>query len=368
MISQIHQLLESGGFKRQDGLENIAGDFPIDEAIVQLLSTSFQLTTADLYGKSDFSITGCLWGIDANGAEKKYFVKCAMGDEGGMMLKGDYTSLTTIQDACPGLVPSVIGYGSYTSPPLGSDIHSFIEDFLNISKNMPSPDRLALRLAEMHREGKSLNGKFGFPLVTCDGPLPHPVAWQSDWPTFFTELLRSRVRMDAEACGPWPKLELAAEQVVTKVVPRLLGSLEWRGSSIEPSLIHGDLWGTNVDTLDSGEPVIYDAGCYYAHNEMEIGIWRVVFAQKLGAPAYRDAYLKQYPPAEPTREWDDRNRLYSLKCNLNWSATDPGIITRKIAYNDMCFLCEKYAPLDTIDKYDPSLDPVVTPGIVPPVV
>lgn len=30
------------------------------------------------------------------------------------------------------------------------------------------------------------------------------------------------------------------------------------------------------------------------------------------------------------------------------------------AYNDMCFLCERYAPLENIGKYDPEKDPNVT--------
>ena len=30
------------------------------------------------------------------------------------------------------------------------------------------------------------------------------------------------------------------------------------------------------------------------------------------------------------------------------------------AYNDMCYLCEKYAPLEGLGKYDPSQDPEVT--------
>jgi hypothetical protein len=30
------------------------------------------------------------------------------------------------------------------------------------------------------------------------------------------------------------------------------------------------------------------------------------------------------------------------------------------AYNDMCYLCEKYAPIEGIDKYDPKIDPSIT--------
>lgn len=30
------------------------------------------------------------------------------------------------------------------------------------------------------------------------------------------------------------------------------------------------------------------------------------------------------------------------------------------AYNDMCYFCEKYAPIEGIDRYDPQKDPSVT--------
>ena len=36
------------------------------------------------------------------------------------------------------------------------------------------------------------------------------------------------------------------------------------------------------------------------------------------------------------------------------------------AYNNMCYLCEKFAPIDGIDKYDPVKDPSVTGVILKP--
>lgn len=94
------------------------------------------------------------------------------------------------------------------------------------------------------------------------------------------------------------------------------------------ALWHSKGWDADVGMLQTGEVVIYDAGSYYAYNEMELGIWRVMYAKTLGASAYKEAYLRLCLPPEPANEWDDRNWLYSFKCNLNWSFTNPGIITR----------------------------------------
>ena len=78
--------------------------------------------------------------------------------------------------------------------------------------------------------------------------------------------------------------------------------------------------------LDTGEVIMYDAGSYYAHNEMELGIWRG--HHFLRADVYSMSYRRNYKAAEPVAEWDDRNRLYGLKYSLNYSAGHPGNITR----------------------------------------
>lgn len=90
----------------------------------------------------------------------------------------------------------------------------------------------------------------------------------------------------------------------------------------------------NVGTLlETGDVVLYDAGSYYAHNEMELGIWRCQWGQFFRADVYSMSYRRNYKAAEPLDEWDDRNRLYSLKYNLNYSGGHPGNITRQTYVN-----------------------------------
>ncbi|KAF3076466.1 hypothetical protein CFAM422_000954 [Trichoderma lentiforme] len=111
---------------------------------------------------------------------------------------------------------------------------------------------------------------------------------------------------------------------------------------------------------------IFDAGSYFAHNEMELGHWRCEFTYVFRAEVYTWHYLKNYPAAEPVDEFEDRNRLYSLKGAINYAAGHPKSIMRKTAYNNMCYLCEKYAPIDGIDKYDPQIDPSITGAHIVP--
>lgn len=90
----------------------------------------------------------------------------------------------------------------------------------------PEPARFTARVAELHRKSKSPNSIFGFEVTTCDGKLPHTVAWEKSWVTFLGKLLRGVLKLFAEAYGVWPGLEAAANQVITFVIPRLLGVLQ----------------------------------------------------------------------------------------------------------------------------------------------
>ena len=106
----------------------------------------------------------------------------------------------------------------------------------------PQPSLFTARLAEMHHQSSSPNGMFGFEVTTCDGKLPHTVAWEASWATFFAKLLGGVVRLDAEVNGTWPELEAAAQEVTSAIIPRLLGALQSEGRELKPSLIHGDCW------------------------------------------------------------------------------------------------------------------------------
>ena len=73
------------------------------------------------------------------------------------------------------------------------------------------------------------------------------------------------------------------------------------------------LVGNVGTTLDTGDVILYDAGSYYDHNEVELGIWRCAWGQSFREQVYSRSYRENYEAAEPIEEWDDRNRLYSLK-------------------------------------------------------
>ena len=261
------------------------------------------------------------------------------------MLRGEWESAKEIYRLMPGLIPQPLGYGQYkSSNPVQ---YFYVSEFIDmdiftapdskeitatgpIKTTAPDPKELAVKIAKLHHKSSSPTGKFGFHVVTCDGKIPHTVDWQDSWAVFFGRLLRGICKIDVEANGPWPEMERATEQVISKVVPRLLGSLRHRGKPIKPCIIHGDLWEPNLGVnRKTGDLVVYDVGSYYAHNEMDLGPWRADYCLQLWKPSYTEQYLRYYPAAEPMEEFDDRSRLYSLKGSINYSAGHPKCIIRQ---------------------------------------
>lgn len=247
----------------------------------------------------------------------------AYGEHGRIMLNGEFESSKDIYNLMPDLIPEPSGFGKYKTE--NPTTYFYLSEFVDMDvTTAPEPTEFTSRLAAMHRSSKSPTGKFGFQATTCDGKVAHTVEWEERWDIFFRKLLLGVCGKDLETNDPWPELERATEQVANKVVPRLLGTLKSDGQSIKPCIIHGDLWEGNMGiNTETGDSLLFDAGSYYAHNEMELGHWRCEFNSHFRSKVYTRHYLRSYPAAEPVDEFDDRNRLYSLKGAINYAAGHP---------------------------------------------
>ena len=228
-----------------------------------------------------------------------------------------------IFSVAPRLAPQPYHFGKLegtVSPPS----YFFLSEFVDINGKLPEPKSLGARLADMHLRSQSPTGQFGFDVTTYDGKLPQTTAWESSWTTFFSRLLNGIARLDIDVNGPWDELEKALDQTTKEVIPRLLDALVADGRTIKPCLIHGDLHDKNIGAdTQTGNLYIFDAAAYYAHNEMELRIWRTGH-HRMKSKEYIDEYLKHFPASEPAEEFDDRNRLYSIKTQLMYSAHVPG--------------------------------------------
>jgi protein-ribulosamine 3-kinase len=200
-----------------------------------------------------------------NGTLESFFIKVTSKDVGKQMMHGEFESSLEIYRLLPDFIPEPIAWGSYRSMP---DTHFFLCKFREMTEDLPSPHKFAARLAALHQNSKSPEGKFGFYVNNCMGNLSLSNEWEGSWEKFFTRNMRHTLKLELAAQGPEPEFETLVPVLFDKVIPHLLRPLESEGRSVKPSLIHGDLWyaNTGIDA-DTGEPLVFDACCFYAHNE-----------------------------------------------------------------------------------------------------
>jgi protein-ribulosamine 3-kinase len=317
MDSKVQSLVRSESEDGRSKHTSAQGDFPIDQSVAAALPEGSEVMSAHSYGTSAWTATARIKVRLSDGSETKFFLKCATGDAGEVLLKGEYNSMSELYKWMPDFVPKPHAWGKCS---IGEPTtYFFLQQFIDMSDRVPEPDQLCRQLAKLHRTSISPTGKFGFHVTTCQGFQPQMVAWENTWTKFFAKLLQHVADVDFNINGNWKELAALEQRVFDGVIPRLIGILEREGRTVRPCLIHGDLWEGNTGTsYEDGKIRVYDAAALYAHNEMEIGDWRCHY-NKIHNKVYTRTYLRNFGPCEPKEEWDDRNRMYSIYFNVIYS-------------------------------------------------
>ncbi|TGO18929.1 hypothetical protein BPAE_0361g00050 [Botrytis paeoniae] len=204
-----------------------------------------------------------------DGKDRDYYLKTAVGDLGRASIIGEFESMKAIQKVTPEFIAPPIAQGSMKDKP---DCHFYLGQYLPIIDELVEPAFFCEQIAMLHRNSVSPNRKYGFHTVTFNGDLPQKNDYSDNWESFFTAGFRHMLDINTSRAGPSEELDALLPIFFEKVIPRLLRPLE---GNIKPSLVHGDLWYGNagVNTLED-KAVIFDPGCFYAHNEYELGNWR----------------------------------------------------------------------------------------------
>ncbi|KAK8136215.1 Fructosamine/Ketosamine-3-kinase [Apiospora sp. TS-2023a] len=292
------------------------------------------------HGASFWTRTAQIMTSQPDGTPMPFFLKVSIGDDGKGMMHGEYESMKCLNQALPELVPFPIAWGTYETDP---GIHFFICTFYDMDEELCSLDTFPRLIAELHKQGISPNGKFGFPVTTYQGRLPQDPTWCDTWEECFSRNIDIIFEHEVKAQGPDDELAELRRTIMERVIPRLLRPMETDGRKVVPRLIHGDLWEGNAGTdLDTAIPKIFDACSWYAHNEFEMAPWRPL-RQKMGKP-YVKAYTEHFPVSEPVEDFDGRNALYALRrFNLCSSALYPGNLNyRNVVRTDLRDLVERY--------------------------
>ena len=189
-------------------------------------------------------------------------------ETGKAMVTGEFVSMSSLHDAVPYLTPLPVAYGTYATD---SNVHFFLCGFVEMADELPDVQGLAASLADLHATTVSPNGKYGFHVPTLQGTIPQYTQWTDTWEEFFANSLRLVMENEERSQGPDDEVKQLYAETLSKIVPRLLRPLETGGRSIQPRLVHGNIWDGNVSTdTSTDKPVIYDATSLYAHNEREV--------------------------------------------------------------------------------------------------
>lgn len=194
-------------------------------------------------------------------------------------------------------------------------------------------------------------GSFGFPVGTFFGDVLTEKMACATWEECFAALLRHMLQLDEDVNGADDALAQLREELLARVVPRLLRPLESGGRRVRPALCHGDLRAANAGSAECGAVMVFRPAALYAHNEFELGPWRSVrhgFDRR-----FLRAYLRLVPPSEPRADFDDRNALYALRHLAACSIRYPGSAKyrREIAA-EMARLVDRFTPKPERAWYD----------------
>jgi fructosamine-3-kinase len=153
-------------------------------------------------------------------------------------------------------------------------------------------------LAALH----SIRGeKFGFERDTLIGNLPQPNPPYDSWIDFFREQRLFYMAREAARVG---RLPTAFLRRLERFAARLG---DWLAEPEYPSLIHGDVWTTNVLAAGDRVTAFIDPAIYYAHPEIELAF--TTLFNTFGA-----AFFRRYHELCPIAPgfFEERRDIYNL--------------------------------------------------------
>ena len=214
--------------------------------------------------------------------------KVANGAEANLDVEGDMLGYLQQHSRLP--VPDVL----YCAPTLL--LMTFVQgtSFFDVEAERHAADLLA----DLHGVAWT---SFGMERDTLLGALHQPNLPTAEWIPFFRDQRLLYITDVAAAAGN-----------LTPDIPDRLRRLaehldQWLEEPEQPSLIHGDIWTTNVLTEPGRVTAFIDPAIYYAHAEMELAY--ITLFNTFGAPFFERYHALR--PIEPGF-FEVRRDLYNL--------------------------------------------------------
>jgi len=188
-------------------------------------------------------------------AGQRYFVKT---NRSGMldMFEAEARGLNEMSASYSIRVPKALCWGD-------DGTHSYIVlEYLDLSGRADQA-QLGMQLADMHAV---MSDAFGWHIDNTIGDTPQPNEYSNDWVQFWRD---QRLGFQLQLAG-----ENGYGGEVLSLGEKLLLQMPilFEGHDVEPSMLHGDLWGGNVAGLADGTPVIFDPAFYYGDREADLAM------------------------------------------------------------------------------------------------
>ena len=174
------------------------------------------------------------------------------------------------------------------------------------AKNPTASDmaKFGRQLAALH---SSEADSFGYITDNFIGSLPQSNCQSNNWAEFY---FRERLL---------PQLQLAFQKKLLSTndisdLGQIASGIGLYFNTVQPGLLHGDLWNGNFLIATNGEPYLIDPAVYYGHSEVDIAMTQLFGG--FGA-AFYSAYEEVLPKTEGYYERQDLYQLYYLLVHLN---------------------------------------------------
>jgi fructosamine-3-kinase len=153
-------------------------------------------------------------------------------------------------------------------------------------------------LADLHSVAAD---RCGFSSETLIGPLPQPNPWTDSWIEFFRCFRLLPMATQAQEAGA---ISDRLANRINSLADRLDELLE---EPTHPSLLHGDVWTTNVLARDGRITAFLDPSVYYGHPEIELA-FITLFS------TFGEAFFARYHQLRPIRAgfFEVRGDIYNL--------------------------------------------------------
>jgi fructosamine-3-kinase len=216
------------------------------------------------------------------------------------MFMAEKKGLETIAATKTIKTPNIIDIGKYNE-----DAYLLLQYIETKNPSEKEMENFGFQLAELHNA--QTEGYFGFLEDNFIGRLHQSNKQHKTWIDFYIE----------ERLQPQFEMALKLGLLNYKEIPskeHLRSNVKTFFNTINPSLLHGDLWSGNYLVSNNGEVYLIDPATYYGHNEIDIAMSKLFGSF---SNSFYNGYQQVIPFDKDTNDRIELYQLYYLLVHLN---------------------------------------------------